>query len=211
MALNIGNSGNFRAVVKFNARTGEWFFRDGQDETAIEGHPVFVLDLSNICTGWFLFREGTAPSRRIDIDLDSEAPQPTADHKRGFMVLAYSKNLFGGVAEFSSASAYLCAAIRDLHATFEAERAVHAGQVPVIAYVNATPRKTKFGTNYAPTFRIEKWTPRPAELPDESPADPAEVWNGGTVTARPATPRPKRSDFAPTAQAAPVASVNSEF
>ena len=43
--------------------------------------------------------------------------------------------------------------------------------------------RDKYGVNYRPRFAIVKWTPRPAELPDESPIDPADVWQGDLLTA----------------------------
>jgi hypothetical protein len=46
--------------------------------------------------------------------------------------------------------------------------------------------KDKYGTNYKPKLEIVKWVDRPAELPDESPVDAADVWQGAPAsTARP--------------------------
>ena len=51
--------------------------------------------------------------------------------------------------------------------------------------------KGKFGTNYRPTFEIVDLADRPEGLPDESPVDPTEVWNGNgsssTTAPAPAT------------------------
>ena len=65
------------------------------------------------------------------------------------------------------------------------------------------PVKTAYGINYKPTLRIVKWAPRPADLPDKSPADPADIWTAGALAA-PArshppqlpTPRPRHDELA---------------
>jgi hypothetical protein len=38
--------------------------------------------------------------------------------------------------------------------------------------------KDRYGTNYRPKLEIVKWVDRPAELPDQSPVEPSEVWQG---------------------------------
>lgn len=44
--------------------------------------------------------------------------------------------------------------------------------------------KDRYGTNYRPKLEIVKWVDRPADLPDQSPINPSEVWQaavGGTA------------------------------
>ncbi len=50
MSLNIGGSGEYRDIVKFNAKEGRWYSRSGDDEVEIEA-PTMVMDLGNIATG----------------------------------------------------------------------------------------------------------------------------------------------------------------
>jgi hypothetical protein len=77
-------------------------------------------------------------------------------------------------------------ALRELYAHFERERASHPGQVPVIACTGSESMKDRYGVNYKPTLELVKWVDRPAELPDASPVEPSEVWQGASVaTARP--------------------------
>ena len=91
---------------------------------------------------------------------------------------AYSQKFFGGAVELASASIHMGNAIRELYQAYEEQRGSHPGQLPVIACVGSEPMKDKYGTNYKPKLEIVKWVDRPAELPDESPVDAADVWQG---------------------------------
>lgn len=181
MPLHIGGSGTIKPYVKYNAKSDKWFVRgvDGEDKEI--PRPTFLLDLKNICTGWFLFREGQAPNRVIDPAIDKVAQQPDPAYKRGFVVMAYSAKFFGGAVEFASASIHLSNAIRDLYAAFEEQngKAENRGKVPVIACTGSDAMKDKFGTNYRPRLEIVRWADRPAELPDASPVDESEVGKTG--------------------------------
>ena len=114
----------------------------------------------------------------MDPALDRAAPSPGNGFKRGFVLAVYSQKFFGGVAELSSASIHMGNAIRELYSDFEAQRGSHPGQVPVIACTGSEPMKDRHGTNYRPKLEIVKWVDRPAELPDQSPVDPSEMWQG---------------------------------
>lgn len=183
MALNIGGSGSIKPYVKFNSKSDKWFTRgvDGQDVEI--GRPTFVADLANITTGWLRFQEGQAPERVMDPSLAQPAPSPGEGFKRGFAVLLYSPKYFGGVAEFSSASVHVSNAMRDVYAQFEAERGQHPAQVPVVLCTGSDTMKDRFGTNYKPNLRISQWVDRPADLPDRSPVEPSEVWQGQAAPA----------------------------
>ena len=191
MPLNIGVSGSITPYVKYNAKSDKWFVRgeDGDEEIA---RPTFVADLANIATGWLRFREGEAPERSIDPSLDRAAPSPGEGFKRGFVLAVFSQNFFGGLVELSSASIHMGNAVREVYQIFEDQRGNHPGQVPVIACIGSEPMKDKYGTNYRPKLELLKWVDRPADLPDESPVDPGDVWQGGgTVPAKTtATPVP---------------------
>ena len=147
MTLNIGGSGVYRDIVKYNAKEGRWYLRSGNDETEIDT-PTMVMDLGNIATGWMLFLEGSAPNRRMDASLEIEAPRPSDAHKRGFIVLCYSTRYFEGLAELSSCSFHLCNAIGELHEKYLAQRAEHPGTLPVVTCTETTSIKGKFGTNH---------------------------------------------------------------
>ena len=204
MSLNIGGSGVYRDICKFNAKAGRWYLRSGDDESEIET-PTLAIDLNNIATGHLLFLEGAPPNRCMDPSLDNPAPKPSDSHKRGFMVLVYSTKYLNGVAELSSCSMHLCNAIAELHQKFEEMRGEHPGKLPVVACTGTMAMKGKFGTNYRPSFEIVDWADRPEDLPDESPVDPTEIWsgNGGAAAAPP--PRPTRADNASDVPTKPAA------
>jgi hypothetical protein len=185
MPLNIGASGSNKPYAKYNSKADKWFARGADGDVEI-GRPTFVADFANIATGWFRFREGEAPERRIDAALDRPAPSPGEGFKRGFVVTAYSQKFFGGAVELASASIHMGNAIRELYQAYDEQRGSHPRQLPVIACTGSEPMKDKYGTNYKPKLEIVKWVDRPAELPDESPVDAADVWQGAPAsTARP--------------------------
>jgi hypothetical protein len=181
MPLNIGANGSIKPYVKFNAKADKWFAKGETGDLEIS-RPTFIADLANIVTGWLRFREGQAPERVIDPSHDQAAPCPGEGFKRGFVLAVYSQNFFGGFAELSSASIHMGNAIREAYSAFEAQRGSHPGQVPVIACTGSEPMKDRYGTNYRPKLEIVKWVDRPAELTNQSPVDPSELWQGPPVT-----------------------------
>ena len=206
MTLNIGGSGNYRDILKFNSKEGRWYHRSGEEENEIET-PTMAMDLRNTATGWLLFLEGTAPNRRWDTSINVLSPKPSDAHKRGFLVLCYSTKYFDGVAELSSCSMHLSNAFRDLHAEFLDQCGQHIDQLPVVSCIETTAMKGKFGTNHKPTFKIVDWTDRPEDLPDESPADPSEVWSGvGSPQPRPQR-EPEKQAAQPAATAKPASAL----
>jgi hypothetical protein len=198
MPLQIGGSGSGKPFLKFNAKADKWFFRGEAGEDAEIARPGFVIDLENIATGWLLFREGQAPERVMDPSIDQPAPSPGEGFKRGFVVMAYSPKFFGGIAEFAGTSVHLSNAIKDIYAQYEAEKANHRGELPVVSCTGSEAMKDRYGTNYRPTLKIIQWVERPKELPNQSPVDAADVWRGGNGTA-PSTARPAVQQVPPPA------------
>jgi hypothetical protein len=191
MALNITTeAGSFLPFIKYNAKADKWFKREDKQDVEIS-RPTFVADFKNIKTGWFHYEEGQAPSIVLDPSLEVKAAKPSDKHKRGFEMELFSKNSFGGVVKFGSASMHVCNAIAELYNEYEASAEAKAGQLPVVEVAGSTPQKDKFGTNYKPTFKIVKYVDRPAEF------DEAQE----TVSPAAATPQ----------QAAPVRKVVNEF
>ena len=190
MPLNIGANGNIKPYVKYNAKADKWFVKGEDGDVEIE-RPTFLADFANIATGWLRFREGEAPERSIDPSLDRAAPSPGEGFKRGFVLSVFSQKCFGGLVELSSASIHMGNAIREIYQAFEEARVNHPGQVPVIACTGSEPMKDKYGTNYRPILILVKWVDRPAELPDESPVEAADIWRGE------ASPRPQAVSVPP--------------
>jgi hypothetical protein len=178
MPLQIGGTSAGKPFCKYNAKADKWFVRGADGNDAEIARPTFVIDLDNIATGWLRFREGQAPERVMDPGLDQPAPSPSEGFKRGFVVATYSPKFFGGAAELSSASIHLANAIKEIYAQYETERANHPGQLPVVSCTGSQAMKDRYGTNYKPTLQVMQWVDRPAELPDQSPVDPADRWSG---------------------------------
>jgi hypothetical protein len=194
MPLNIGASGTIKPYAKYNSKADKWFARSDEGDVEI-GRPTFVADFANICTGWMCLREGQPPEKVIDPSLDRVAPSPGEGFKRGFVLMVFSQNFFGGAVELASASIHMGNAMREVYQAYEEQQGHHPGQLPVIACTGSEPMKDKYGTNYKPKLEIVKWIDRPAELPDQSPVEATDVWQGET----PATAKPKAVQVPPPA------------
>ena len=164
MSLNIGNTGNGKPYVKYNAKSDKWFVRGADGEDREIQRPTFVGDFPNIATGWTHQAEGQAPERVMDPSIDRMAPSPGEGFRRSFVLRVFSQKFFGGAAEFASASMYVGNAIKELYAQFEAGRSANPGKLPVVQCVGSQPMKDRYGTNYKPTFAIIGWVDPPADL-----------------------------------------------
>ena len=169
--LDVGTgSGNFRSIIKYNAKSGRWAFRNSDGEVEIDT-PTFVVDMYNVATGWAAFREMEAPDRVFDPAPGVRAARTRDDQKRCLMVLTFATDSFDGVAEFCVTSMHALNAMKELHAVFrETAEANNDLKLPVVKCTGTTASKDKFGTNYKPNLEIVDWVDRPAELPDEHPA-----------------------------------------
>jgi hypothetical protein len=168
--LDIGTgSGNYRAILKYNAKAGRWAYRNSDGEMEIAA-PTFVMDLYNTATGWAAFREGEAPERAFDPEPGVRAARTRDDQKRCLMVLTYATEAFDGVAEMCTTSMHMLNAIKDIYGVFREKALDMDGKLPVVKCTGTEPSKDKFGTNYRPLFEIVDWVDRPAEMPDEHPA-----------------------------------------
>lgn len=185
MPLNIGVSGSIKPYAKYNSKADKWFAKGPEGDLEIQ-RPTFLADLKNVATGWLCFREGQAPERVIDPSLDNSAPSPGQDFKRGFVLAVYSQKFFGGFAEMSSASIHFSNAVRELYQQYEDQQGSNPGLIPVVECTGSETMKDKYGTNYRPKLQIIKWAERPADLPDVSPVDKADVWKGGAAAPKPA-------------------------
>ncbi|MFP6706427.1 MAG: hypothetical protein VCE75_10430 [Alphaproteobacteria bacterium] len=168
--LDIGSSGggDFRPILKFNAKAGRFAYRNSEGEKEI--NPIsLIFDLGNIATGWMLFREGQMPSRVYDPNNGTRAEKPSSDHKRGFTVLvAVPKDQVGeeNICEMSSTSMHLGNAIKEVWASYREGCDANQGKVPLITIKGVNASKDKFGTNYKPDLALDKWVDRPDGLAD---------------------------------------------
>lgn len=198
MALYIGekNSGDFVPYISFNAKSDKWAIKVGDEKVALKGNFQFVADIANIKTGWFLFQEGMAPNVVFNPDLVTRLPQPSAKHKAGAKLTVYIKGDNPGVYEFSTNSVNVMESLSVLHDDFLAGEKENAGKLPVVEVGDSREIKSSFknpdgsngtATNYAPSFKIVKWVPRPAEFdaaPEQNnaPAMPAPAPKAASVS-----------------------------
>ena len=190
MPLQIGGSGTGKPFCKFNAKADKWFVRGADGEEVEIQRPTFVIDLDNIATGWLLLPRrpgagaGDGPEHR---PAGAVAGRGLQARLRGDDLSARSSS----AAPSSSAgtSIHLSNAIKDVYAQYEAEKANHRGELPVVSCTGSEAMKDRYGTNYRPTFKIVQWVERPKDLPNQSPVDAADVWSGASAAAH--QPRPR--------------------
>ena len=185
MPLNIGASGSIKPYAKYNSKADKWFARGDEGDIEI-GRPTFVADFANIRDRLAALPRGPGAGAGDRSILGASRSQPGRGLQARLRLMVFSQKFFGGAVELASASIHMGNAIRELYQAYEEQRGSHPGQLPVIACVGSEPMKDKYGTNYKPKLEIVKWVDRPAELPDESPVDAADVWQGAPAsTARP--------------------------
>lgn len=182
MALGLvtesSGGGDFTPIIKFDARAGRMFRVDREqdsggtwntDNVEITNGFTAVMDLENLEVGWALFAAGVAPSFDF-VPLGQPLPaRPSDQHKQGFrMMLKLGKSSGGDVRELSATSKAVIGSVDELHTAYEAQKAANPGKLPVVALTGSKPivstGKGQSSTNYSPTFEIQKWVERPAEL-----------------------------------------------
>lgn len=180
MALGMsteGGGGDFSDILKYDARAGRMFRVDRTQGAAgwetnnveITNDFMAVFDFENIQVGWALFAAGMAPSFSM-VPLGQPFPaKPSENHKQGFKLMVKLGAKCGDdIREFSSCAAAVRKSIDALHDAYLAEAGVNAGKLPVVAMTGSVPivstGKGQSSTNYAPTFEIVKWVPRPDGL-----------------------------------------------
>lgn len=171
MSLYDAPSGDFTPYVKYNAKAGRWYVRKEGDEVEVQ-NPVFVADFANVKKAWMWFMEGQAPNVVEFPALDAQVERPSENHKLGISLKLFSNDSFGGVVKLESNSMNTCSAISELHEQYEASAESKKGKLPVVKVTGAEAIKGQFGTNYKPTFVIEKWVDRPAAFVENEDSAP---------------------------------------
>lgn len=223
MALGLNTEiggGDYTPIIKYDARAGRVFRTDRTQDAAgnwqsdnVEITQGFqaIFDMENIEVGWVLFAAGVAPSWSMVKLGQALPPRPSDQHKQGFrMMIKLGKTVGGDVREFASQAKAVIGAVDALHTAYEADKANHPGQLPVVAMTGVTTvtssGKGQTSTNYAPVFQIVAWIDRPAEL--VATTAPAQ-----SSAAQPATQAAATAQAAPQPAAAPrePAPVGAEF
>lgn len=196
MALGLvtetSGGGDFTPLIKYDARAGRMFKTDrtqdgggnwNTDQIDITQGFAAVFDLENVEVGYAYFAAGTAPIWSM-VPLGAPLPpRPEGVDDKGKprfkqtfrMKTKLAKALGGDMRELASQAKVVIAAIDALHSEFEAEKAKHPGQLPIVSMLSTIPVKSGGGaggqssTNYQPVFEISSWIDRPAELKAGAP------------------------------------------
>ncbi len=152
--LNLSSSGGSGNYIRFSPQANAWTNSNNEE---IQLKKV-VFDLDNVQTGWLLLAVGQR-EWNPDVALGKKGPQPTPEHKRGFMVTLYNKEI--GAAEWSSNGVGPNMGLEQLYKTCDAQRAANPGKLPVVEYKGSKLEKIGKGTTRIPNFELVNWVARP--------------------------------------------------
>ncbi len=194
--LNLSSGGGNSNFLRFSPQANAWTNSDGVE---VEIKKV-VFDIDNVKTGWLLLGAGVR-DWQPDSELGRKGAQPTPEHKRGFEVTFYNKEI--GTASWSSNGVGPNMGLESLYTACAAQREANAGKLPVVEYKGSRMEKIGKGTTRIPQFVITSWIDRPAGM--GAPAEAEEY--DAPAPAPAAAPAPARA----TARAAAPAAAEDEM
>ena len=180
--LNLSSGSGSGNYIRFSPQANAWTNNNNEE---IQLKKV-VFDIDNIKTGWLLLGVGVRDWVQDD-SVGKKGPQPSPEHKRGFQVVLYNKEI--GAAEWSSNGVGPNMGLEQMYKACAAERAANPGKLPVLEYGHSKAEKIGKGTTRIPIFVLKGWVARPAGLDavaDEFEAEPAPV----VQPVRKAAPKP---------------------
>jgi len=181
--LNLSSSSGSGNYIRFSPQANAWTNNNNEEITL----KKVVFDIDNIHTGWLLLGVGVRDWVQ-DESVGKKGPQPSPEHKRGFQVVLYNKEI--GAAEWSSNGVGPNMGLEQMYKTCSAERAANPGKLPVLEYGHSKAEKIGKGTTRIPIFVLKGWVARPAGLDavaDEFEAEPAAIV---PLPVRKAAPKP---------------------
>lgn len=152
--LNLSSSGGSGNYIRFSPQANAWTNSNNEE---IQLKKV-VFDIDAVQTGWLLLAVGQR-EWNPDVSLGKKGPQPTPEHKRGFMVTLYNKEI--GAAEWSSNGVGPNMGLELLYKACDAQRAANPGKLPVVEYKGSKLEKIGKGTTRIPQFELVNWVVRP--------------------------------------------------
>jgi hypothetical protein len=161
--LNLSSSGGSGNYIRFMPSANAWL-NNAKEEIQLK---KVVFDIDNVQTGWLHLGEGVR-DWQPDAGLGKKGPQPSPDHKRGFMVKFYNKEL--GTVEWSSNGTGPNMGLEALYNAAAAQREANAGKLPVIEYTGSKLEKIGKGSTRIPNFNVVSWVERPAGMDAEPEA-----------------------------------------
>ena len=177
--------GEFTGIIKYHAPSGRIFRVDREntgngwvtENVDITANFKAVMDLDNIQSGWLYFMPGAPPSfalvplAALEAKTVEKPPQPSANHKQGVRFrLKLAKGCSGEgnqIRELAGFSNAFLNGIQPLYRQYKADRGKYPGQLPVVVLQSTMLVASGKASNYQPTWRIDGWAPRPADLKNE--------------------------------------------
>jgi len=169
--LNLSSSSGSGNYIRFSPQANAWTNNNNEEITL----KKVVFDIDNIKTGWLLLGVGVRDWVQ-DESVGKKGPQPSPEHKRGFQVVLYNKEI--GAAEWSSNSVGPNIGLEQMYKACAAERAANPNKLPVLEYGHSKAEKIGKGTTRIPIFVLKGWVARPAGLDadaQEYEAEPAAI------------------------------------
>ena len=158
--LNLSSAGGSGNYIRFSPQANAWTNNLGEE---IQLKKI-VFDITDVQTGWLALGVGLR-DWQADAVLGRKGAQPTPDHKRGFIVKFYNKEI--GLVEWSSNGVGPNMGLQTLYEACAAQQAANVGKLPVLEYTGSKLEKIGKGTTRIPAFNIISWIDRPAGMDSE--------------------------------------------
>ena len=155
--LNLSSGGGNGNYIRFSPQANAWTNNLGAE---IQLKKI-VFDINAVQTGWLQLGVGIR-DWQPDSELGRKGAQPTPDHKRGFIVTFYNKEI--GTCEWSSSGVGPNMGLEKLYTECAGQRAANVGKLPVLEYTGSKLEKIGKGTTRIPNFNIVSWIDRPAGM-----------------------------------------------
>ncbi len=159
--LNLSSGSGFGNYIRFSPQANAWTNNNNEEITL----KKVVFDIDNIKTGWLLLGVGVRDWVQDD-SVGKKGSQPSPEHKRGFQVVLYNKEI--GAAEWSSNGVGPNMGLEQMYKACAAERAANPDKLPVLEYKGSKAEKIGKGTTRIPQFVLTGWVARPAGLDAEA-------------------------------------------
>ena len=155
--VNLSSTSGGGNYIRFMPSANAWLNSNKEEFTP----KKMVVDTASLQTGWMHLGEGVR-DWQPDAGLGKKGAQPSPDHKRGFSIKFYNKEM--GLAEWSANGTGPNMGLEKLWKAIEAGQAGNADKLPVIEYKGSTLEKIGKGTTRIPNFDVVSWIDRPAGL-----------------------------------------------
>lgn len=156
--------GDFLPIVKYSAKDGSFVRQDRhqapdgtweKSETEMETPIKVVMDIDAIEVGYIAFTTSGPDFRMVQVG-EPMPQQPTPDHKEGFRIRLYNKEI--GLREMSSSSKIVRNQMNDLHDAFLAGKADNPGKLPIVEITGSDRIQIETKAQGTQTFRSPKWS-----------------------------------------------------